>query len=147
MEKFEDAKGEVWTITIDINKIKRVRERLGIDLIKAAEGQELLDLADDIEALINLIYVLCADQAEERGMTDEDFGACLVGDVFDKSYIAMMTELVNFFPSRKGRLLKAAWTKTDKMTDQAINKGVEMIESQEMDKYLMKMETEVKKKI
>ena len=82
MHIFKDNRGREWSIPMDDTAISRVREMLGINLHKlfARRASLIFSLAKDPATLVNLLYVLCKPQADNRGVSDAEFGASLVGD-------------------------------------------------------------------
>jgi hypothetical protein len=94
---FKDREGTAWTIDITVTAIKRVRAGMDIDLLTAAEGQMLIDLADDEVKMVDLIYWLCKPEAEKRGVSDEQFGEAMLGEAIERAYDAFMEDLADFF--------------------------------------------------
>ncbi len=74
MPKFIDKRKRDWTIHVDAASIKNVCEVLGVDLGDRASFKRL---ADDPVLLCNVLFVLCEDQAKERGISDVQFGRLL----------------------------------------------------------------------
>lgn len=70
---FRDSKNDQWTIEIDVPACKRVRQLTSVDLLSTDSKALLLRLADTI-TLVDVIYAVCKPQADERGLSDEDFG-------------------------------------------------------------------------
>ena len=122
MHGFRDCHGRQWSIRVDVGAVKRVRSALGVDLMQVAErktadgGREpgvLERLASDPVLLVDVIYVLCRDQAQSAGVTDEQFGAAMAGDALEGAVTAMLGAIVDFFPNPRERaalkrLLEAA---------------------------------------
>ena len=99
MPTFTDAGGRSWTVDVVVSAVKRVRAILGVDLLDVANGDLLSRLADDPVLLVDVLYVLLKPEADGRGVTDEDFGRALAGDVLDEASAALMKGLLDFFPS------------------------------------------------
>lgn len=102
MRVFKDAKDRVWEIVMNINTIKRVRGLLnGVDLLKMDSvdgGAPLLtSLAVDIELLCDVIFACVKPQADLLGVTDQQFGELLGGDVITHAREAFFQELMDFF--------------------------------------------------
>lgn len=130
MHGFIDSAGRRWTVRVDVGAVKRVRTRLGVDLMQVAEkrtqdGREpgvLERLASDPVLLVDVIYVLCSEQAEQLGVSDEEFGRAMLGDALDGAVKAMLGAVVDFFPNPRERaalkrVLTAAETETEKARD------------------------------
>jgi len=111
MHGFKDATGRHWAVRVDVGAVKRVRSALGVDLMQVSgkgtgEGREpsvLERLASDPVLLVDVIYVLCRDQAVAAGVSDEQFGAAMAGDALDGAVKAMLAAIVDFFPNPRER--------------------------------------------
>lgn len=110
---FTDAKGRDWSVAVNVASIKRTKELAQLDLmaVVAGDGQVMQRLANDPITLANVLFALCKPQADERKITDEDFGEALAGDVIDKASEALLADLVAFFPPGKRKLMAAALAK------------------------------------
>ena len=131
MHGFKDSAGRYWSVRVDVGAVKRVRAALGVDLMQVAErknaegGREpgvLERLASDPVLLVDVIYVLCRDQAEAQGVSDENFGATMAGDALDHAVKAMLGAIVDFFPNPRERaalkrVLAAAELEADRARD------------------------------
>lgn len=105
MHHFSDSTGARWEIAINVGLVKRVRSLLSVDLSKLLQegAKEQPDIADDICLFVDVLWVLCEQQAKERGMSDEQFGQSLGGDSLADAMDAFREELIDFFPSSKAR--------------------------------------------
>ncbi len=114
MKTFKDNEGRTWTVAVNVAAVKRVRALCGVDLASAVEtspdgklsASVLSQLATDPVLLVDVLYALSKDEAEKRGVTDEDFGKAMSGDVLDLAVTALIDEIVDFFPNPKRALLK-----------------------------------------
>lgn len=113
MKTFNDNANRTWTVAVNIEGIKRVRSLLGVDLMEAVEGKLIERLIGDPVLLCDVIYCLCRDAAEARGITDVDFGRAMAGDAIELATAALLEELVDFFPHGKRQLLRKALAKLD----------------------------------
>ncbi len=98
MKTFKDATGKDWEVVIHVAALKRVRDLAGVDLMDVAGGDLLERLIDDPVLLVNVLYVLVKPQADARTISDEQFGAALVGGALDAAADALIRELLDFFP-------------------------------------------------
>lgn len=105
MKKFTDANGRIWFVGINVNQIKKTRAVLDVDLYGLIdEGLEgLSKLIRDPIKLVDVIYVLCMDQAEKEGVSDVQFGEAMWGDAIDNAATAFVQELTDFFPDPRIR--------------------------------------------
>jgi len=104
MKTFKDREGMSWDVDLNVAAVKRVRDLAGVDLLSAAqEGFERL--FNDPIAMVDAIYAICKPQAEERKISDEEFGRRMAGDSIDDAYTAFLEEFPNFFQNPLRRKL------------------------------------------
>ena len=115
MKTFTDNAGRSWTISVTVDAIKRVRSLLDVDLTEAASGKLIHQLADSPILLCDVIYCIVKLQADEKGISDEDFGRAMAGDAIDQATTAFLEDLVNFFPSRKREMLQKVLVKLNNL--------------------------------
>jgi len=105
MKSFADNAGRTWLISINVTAVKRCRALAKVDLYglvdKKFEG--LGNLLGDPIALVDVIYVLCQDEADKLGISDEDFGRAMAGDAIEHATNAFLEELTDFFPDPRVR--------------------------------------------
>jgi hypothetical protein len=123
MRVFRDSSGVEWAITINVTAIKRCRQLIHVDLLglldEKFEGISKL-MADPVQ-LVDVIYVLCRDEAQQRNVTDEDFGRAMAGDALERAADAFITELADFFPEpRRRAAIKRAFAAGRSLTDQML---------------------------
>lgn len=107
MAKFTDTQGTEWSVSLDFGMLKRIKKQLGVDLLKAMDDANALNaLAEDVETLVNTIWLCIAEQATEHNITDEVFGGRLDGTVIDAATRALLEALVDFFPPSRRPILK-----------------------------------------
>ena len=122
MKTFTDTTGRVWTVTINVNAIKRVRALIDVDLLEVIEGTLLERLIRDPILLCDVVYAVCKPEADKLGVTDEEFGKAMAGDAIDQATKALLEELVGFSPSPQGRanlqrILETTWRMIEKAQD------------------------------
>ena len=112
MRSFKDNKGRTWEISLNVLQMKRIRARLGVDLVNVItldkDGAVKVDLVDRIAndpcLLVDILWVLVEDQAKKAGVSDAEFGEALAGEATK----AFLDELVDFFPAPRRLFLKKA---------------------------------------
>jgi hypothetical protein len=125
MPTFKDRKGGEWLVEVTAGTVKRVRSMLGVDLLKAVEGGELLNrMISDPVFLVDLLYVVCKPQADAKQISDYEFGELMAGESILHATNALMEALISFSPSPKdqanfGRVWKALTDTMDKARDLA----------------------------
>ena len=116
MRTFKDNEGRTWSFARNVHQMKRIRARLGIDLVNVIalepDGKVKVDLVDRIAGdpclLVDILWVCVEEEAKAAGVTDEQFGRSLAGDSIEEATRAFLDELVDFFPGAKRLFLKKA---------------------------------------
>ena len=108
MKTFTDNIGRTWTLLVNVATIKRVRALCGVDLnsiIEVEDGKpttKLLErLSTDPVLLVDVLYAVCRPECEQKGVSDEDFGAAMAGDAIEQATSALLDEVIDFFPEAK----------------------------------------------
>jgi hypothetical protein len=119
MKVFKDNAGREWTVEINVAALKRVKSLAEVDLLGVLDGTLVERLIRDPVLLCDAVYAICKPQADEREVTDEDFGRAMAGDAIEHATGALLEELVSFCPSPRdranlGRVLKATRDVMDK---------------------------------
>ena len=114
MKSFCDNAGRTWLININVGTIKQVRALCDVDLaniISMEVGKppkvDLLEkLAADPVLLVDVLYAVCKEEADQKNISDIDFGKAMAGDAIEKATAALLDEVVDFFPEAKRRILQ-----------------------------------------
>ncbi len=137
MKTFKDNADRTWTVTVNVDAIKRVRSLLDIDLMQAVEGKLIERLIGDPVLLCDIIYCVCKEDADAKGITDEEFGRAMAGDAIELATTAMLEELVDFFPQGKRQLLTKALAKLETLQETMLTVVSERLDSPELDAELL----------
>ena len=106
MNSFKDCHQREWHLEISINEVRRVKKLAGLDILDLDQGKALQRLANDPILLVDVLWILCEEQAEKHGMTDEQFGRAFRGNTIEDATDALFEALVDFFPPQRQHLLK-----------------------------------------
>ena len=114
MKSFTDNAGRTWVVSVTVGTIKRVRALCGVDLaniITMEPGQtpkvDLLErLATDPVLLVDVLYAVCKDEADSKGVSDEEFGRGMAGDAIELATSALLDEIIDFFPETKRKVFR-----------------------------------------
>ncbi len=99
MAKFTDNAGRTWEPEVNVVTIGRVRDRLGINLLELLlPNSTLAERLNDPCFLVDVLYLLCQDDANVRGLTDLDFGKSQNMDGIEDAWSAVLEGLVLFSP-------------------------------------------------
>lgn len=102
MKTFTDNAGRDWVIEINVASLKRVKGLTGTDLIALAVSMDTSvaeRLASDPILLCDVLYAVCKPQADERSVSDEEFGRAMAGDAIESATVALLEDIVGFCPS------------------------------------------------
>jgi len=129
MKTFTDNTGRAWSLAINVDAVKRVKALVNVDLLSAVEGKLIEQLVADPILLCDIVFCLCKPQADQLGVSDEDFGRAMAGDAIEQATSAMLEELVDFFPSRRRALLTKAVGKFRTLQETVISAAEARLES------------------
>ena len=107
--------------------IKRVRALCNVDLNSIVEMDsqnnltaDLLErLSNDPVLLVDVLFAICKPECDQRGVSDEDFGAAMAGDVIENATTALLDEIVDFFPEAKRLALRKVLNATRRFAETA----------------------------
>ncbi|MEO1530388.1 MAG: hypothetical protein AAFX06_33790 [Planctomycetota bacterium] len=92
---FRDNLNDEWVISLTLSKARSLRDQLGTDVLNPEQYASLLGSPLDRLAFV---FVLCSDQAKERGLDVDTFEERLYGDGFaDAASVALLEETEDFF--------------------------------------------------
>lgn len=151
MATFKDRNGDTWTLDVHIGTLRTVKQRLNIDLLNVMGTNLLQELAGDPENLVDVLYVLCSQQCDERGKSDMEFGRLLVGDAIEDAMNALVGALIDFFPKRQREMLRKIWTKVQAAESQQMTMLDRKLADTRMDqginRLLAKSEQEIDRRL
>ena len=108
MAVFIDNQKREWNLYIDIPIARKIRTVLDVDILDIQEG--LTAVSEDPILLCDVLYMLCQEQAESLGVSDEQFGQALVGEAIESACSAFVEALMDFSPPRRRKILQAMQT-------------------------------------
>jgi len=99
VRSFTDSAGRTWTLALNLGAVKRLKALLDVDLLGLAEGDPplLTRLGTDVILLCDVIFALIKPQADQAGVSDEEFASALGGDAILAAQKAFYEELADFF--------------------------------------------------
>lgn len=134
MHKFRDNAEREWIVELDGYQLKKLKQSpLNFD---ARDHESILRAANDPVLLCDVLYLLCEDQAKDRGLSDRDFGRSLRGDTIDLATEAYIEETIDFFPQRLRQALRTTISKTRETLDTAASLATEKLNSPQMNELL-----------
>jgi len=136
MKTFTDNTGRKWQVAVTVDTIKRVKALRDVDLLESVEGKLLDRLIGDPVLLCDILFVVCKPQADEAGITDEQFGQAMAGDAIDAATAAFLEALVGFFPPSRRRLLQMALEKVRKLEGMALDAAAEVLAGDKLEQVM-----------
>jgi hypothetical protein len=100
LHAFNDRHGREWRLIIEVDAIERIRDETGVNLYELLddEAKVLRKLMTAPRKLVEVLWVLVADQAAAAKVEAEDFGRSFDGDALEAASEAFQQEAVSFFP-------------------------------------------------
>ena len=136
MKTFNDNAARSWTVQVNVDAIKRVRDLAQVNLLEVVEGKLLERLISDPILLCDVIYCLCKPEADAKSISDVEFGRAMAGDAIDGATTALLEELVDFFPQAKRRVLAKALAKLQKLQTAALAAVETRLDSPELERQM-----------
>jgi hypothetical protein len=142
MKSFADAKGQTWTIEINVTSLHRVWAVTGLDLTKLVDKQADVfpKLAGDLFVLFDVLAELVRPQLDAKGLTAQQFGESLDEEAAEKAVTALVEATLDFFQEGKRMLLKRAFAKVSRAAEQrrstTLSAALQKVESPEFDQAL-----------
>lgn len=134
MKHFKDGTGREWNVTLNVSVVKRIRDLAGVDLLDTENC--VAQIADNPIALADTLYAACKPQADERKVSDEQFGELLAGDVIADASNALLEELADFFPTGRRQILQRALGKMRAAETRMTAAAMAKLESPEVDQAI-----------
>lgn len=112
MELFRDNQERKWELRLNVSMARKVRDETKHNLLDLKE-QTIDKLINDAYLLVDILWVLCEEQAkvkvwtknekEIKGVSAVEFGEGLAGETIDNATEALLNEIVNFLPNPRQR--------------------------------------------
>jgi len=147
MTTFTDKQKKTWSLELTVGSARRVKNETGVNLLNMislepdgkASTAELEKLIEDPFALVNVLFTLCAKQAEESG---EDFAERFDADVIMAATNALIEEIINFSPAAKRRALTKFYQTAQRIAAEQEKELEKILNDENLDE---KIEEEMKK--
>jgi hypothetical protein len=116
---------------VTFGSIRRVRDLVGVNLARMEDGDPplLTQLGTDVVLLCNVIFALIKPQADQRGITDEEWAEAMGGEAILNAHNAFYEALQDFFRSAGRPDVVTAARKQKTMIDLAVRAGQEKLEN------------------
>ena len=137
--EFVDSLGRSWIVSLDFAAAKRVKatvkitneegEEIPFDIIDAgAIGLTMQALRSRYLTVGETIYAICRPQADQKGVSEEQFLEGVAGDSLDEAADVIEDELVNFFPRSLREVAKVMFRKAKEVRAKALTQAAENLD-------------------
>lgn len=139
MSKFRDEgiKGQntiEWELRIDVPMLTKVREQTGVELGKIIDLESgVAEQLSDLETRVNVLWVICEEQAKKQSVSQEDFASRLFGDAFDRAEEAFYKALQMCFPKQAREALNHMVEAGEKSRDKIMSKFPQIMDRIDQD--------------
>jgi hypothetical protein len=140
MKEFTDKNGKIYSLSITIGSIMRVKSKLDVDLLQIEKGENplLTRLWEDEVLLAQVIACLLSNQIADK--TDEEILESFDGDTILKATTCFYDELIDFF-QKSARTERAELVKKQQaLIKEVIAKATETLKSQDVSKMVSGIE-------
>ena len=96
MPEFTDTRGHTWPLAFDYSLARRIKKEAGLDFVNAHDGKAIEAIYRSDEKLVQVLWLLCQEQAAREQIDEEDFGRGLAGDALGSAIDALQEALVLF---------------------------------------------------
>jgi hypothetical protein len=127
--EFQDALGRAWTINISCSSLKRIAAHAGFDVADISNGKALDIFSGNTTHLLDVLWPLVLADAEKRDIDADSFGDGLRGDCIATAVEALKSELLDFFPSARRRLVIRLLDRMSAIVEQANQRAEQEIDS------------------
>ena len=137
MQKFRDTEGREWNLAVNVAAAKRARDHAGVDVMDLAadatrpEDSLLYKLYADPILMSSAVYQVCRPEAEQRGISEDDFCNAMAGDCLATARDTFIESTIAFFPNPRDRKrataaiesLRAMIVKAHEILDKKLSSG------------------------
>ena len=111
MPQFTDSLNRPWSIAVNYQSVKQLREQLGVDLLSVVvkDSDLLTRLAHDEVLLVDVISLLLKDQIQPTGLTAEQFAEGMLGVGLQGAVDALIEGIASFSRPQKGAVIRKSW--------------------------------------
>lgn len=111
MKTFTDTEGRHWNVKGTLGAFERVKTSCDVDMLDLPTTQECLKKIADVFTLGRVLYVMCEDQCQARGVTPEQFADAFNADVLHDASEALIEEVIFFCRKELRPALQMAFDK------------------------------------
>lgn len=136
MPHFTDTEGRRWELELNIGLARRIKSLAGVDLLAKNPTPEIAKIIEDLETLVNVLWIVCERQAQTRDVDEEDFAWALGGETFHPAVYGLLEAIVNFSPPHRRGAMAAAVERIREIERRVGEKAKATIESPRMEDWI-----------
>ena len=133
MPQFTDTKSRPWQVDLSIGLALAIRSRLKVNFLNLLDGQALEAINHSDETLVNVLWLICAEQAQAAGVDEVEFAMGLGGDVLGLAIDALLEALVLFTRPENRPAIQRILDKSKEMHRRQVQLALAKIDSPEME--------------
>ena len=122
MKTFTDTEGRLWNVKGSLGAFERVKTGTGVDMLDLPTTQQCLREISDVFRLGKVLYCMCEDQANARGLTPEQFADAFNADTLYEASNALLEEVIFFCRKDIRPMMQMAMDKAKQAETRAIEK-------------------------
>ena len=104
---FKDKTGDVWTVELDVDAIRKAKRETGVDLAAMFTVNGLAELANpETLVIFDVIFSLVESQANARHVTAKDFAKRFCGQTIEDAETALIDAALDFLPPGRAEPLR-----------------------------------------
>lgn len=134
MATWKDKNGKEWNCEITVKVLKQIKQRLNVDFMDITNAVK--KLMTDVYFLCDSLYIVHEEECQRNGLSDEDFGALLVGETIDNATKALIDSLICFFPTQQREMLEKITKKREAVTAEIYRQMGTEIDNLPMEKVI-----------
>lgn len=137
MASFKDKSGKDWMVDFNIGICRKIKSASGLDFANAHDGKAVSAIQAEDDKMVQVIWLLCEQQAKERGITDEEQILVLLdGNVLEDAQRVIEESLLSFTRPERRAALEAIFQKKKEAMDKAMLAAVAKVNAVNIDEAL-----------
>ena len=133
MPQFTDTKSRVWHLELSIGLALAIRAKLKVDFLNLMDGKSLESIQHSDETLVNVLWLICAEQAKTAGVDEVEFAMGLGGDALGAGIDGLLEALVLFTRPENRPAIQKILDKSKEVHSRKVQLALAKIDSPQME--------------
>ncbi|MCA9072401.1 MAG: hypothetical protein KDA84_25930 [Planctomycetaceae bacterium] len=138
MRVFTDGKNREWELEITVDSARRIKEQLEFDIVALKDGEALTNLLNDPVKIVDTLWLLLEEQANEAGIDSSKFSRGFFGDALERATDALVSCMIDFFPGKRRAILQKMWSQAKAIQEREIEAVSKYLDSPQLEKDVEK---------